>query len=150
MIVIDNKGFWTDFCARGRLYGKVLASLLTRLMLTHHLRWSALCLNLTHVYKWLMFYSLTNLTAESNNQNAPRIEWLWSKIKAELNSMCVWHAPPLCGAYLRTSCQSLQYQMIRQYQMAQVSMMTRSQDRWLEYRNIFTMLQLLCSIRESV
>ena len=50
MIVLDIEGFWTDFCARGRLYGEVLARVLTRLMLTHHLRWSALCLNLTHVY----------------------------------------------------------------------------------------------------
>ena len=51
---------------------------------------------------------------------------------------CVYDMLHLYGAYLRTSCQSLQYQMIGQYQMDQVSMMTRSQDGWLEYRNIFT------------
>ena len=101
-------------------------------MLTHLLRWSALCLSSD------MCLQLTNIFVHHKPKSKiVRIEMLYSLVYQELYKqswgVCIWwHAPPLwrlSSHFVSKSCN--QYQLIRQYQIVQVSMVTRSQDRWL-------------------
>ena len=126
-MLLIYKGFG-ESVARG---GVFMEGCWQALVLTHLLRWSALCLSSD------MCLQLTNIFVHHKPKSKiVRIEMLYSLVYQECKQswgVCIWwHAPPLwrlSSHFVSKSCN--QYQLIWQYQIVQVSMVTRSQDTWL-------------------